>query len=189
MGKTSAGQRERNKRHWAALKADPIRYAEYREKMKERKRKYRAKHASRILPERLIQYHGNRDFHLEKQREYKRKLKMTVLVAYGGERPACACPGCTESNIEFLTIDHIEGNGAEHRRSLVNHRFTKGGKEASSSANIYRWLVKNNFPPGFRVLCFNCNCSSGNRGCCPVHGGMPRKTYVVLDRFIPDYVI
>lgn len=32
---------------------------------------------------------------------------------------------------------------------------------------ITLWLKKNNYPPGFRVLCMNCNFSLGMRGYCP----------------------
>lgn len=78
-------------------------------------------------------------------------LRMQALVAYSGDSPKCQCQGCNESNIEFLTIDHIGGGGRKHRLET----------------NVYRWLRKNNFPPGFRVLCMNCNFSRGRYGYCP----------------------
>jgi hypothetical protein len=28
-------------------------------------------------------------------------------------------------------------------------------------------LIRHDFPPGFRLLCFNCNCVRGQRGYCP----------------------
>jgi hypothetical protein len=54
---------------------------------------------------------------------------------------------------EFLTMDHINGGGNQHRKKI---------KES-----IYRWLYHNNFPSGFRVLCANCNMSYGLFGYCP----------------------
>jgi hypothetical protein len=64
---------------------------------------------------------------------------------------------CGESHYEFLTIDHVNGDGADHRRETNNE-------------DIYRWLERNNFPPGFRVLCMNCNFALGYHGYCPHHG-------------------
>lgn len=84
----------------------------------------------------------------------QRRLKVTVLVAYGGKRPKCAC--CGESMIEFLSIDHINGDGNNHRRSIRR----KG-------TGFYHWLRRNRFPKGFRVLCHNCNQAIGFMGYCP----------------------
>ena len=89
---------------------------------------------------------------LNKNKEKNRVLKKEVLQAYGGFR--CSCPGgCTETHIRFLTIDHIHNDGAKHRREI-------------GSVNIYTWLKNNNYPPGFRVLCMNCNWAR-RTGPCP----------------------
>lgn len=78
------------------------------------------------------------------------ELKVTALMGYGG---ACAC--CGEKRIAFLVLDHVRENGAEHRREANLH-------------SIYRWAIKNNFPPDLRVLCANCNCGSyRNQSQCP----------------------
>lgn len=79
---------------------------------------------------------------------YLRKLRMDVLYYYGGNPPKCAC--CGENEYKFLTIDHINNDGAEHRRNI--------GLTRHSGTAFYRWLRKNNFPKGFQVLCYNCNC-------------------------------
>ena len=81
-----------------------------------------------------------------------RILKDEVYTAYGGYH--CAC--CGETHKEFLTVDHINGDGKEHRKLAGGN--TKG---------IYRWLKKHNFPPGFRILCMNCNFALGHSGYCP----------------------
>lgn len=78
-----------------------------------------------------------------------RKIKLLVLEHYGNK---CKC--CGESHSEFLTIDHIRSNGAAHRRKI--------GKRP-----IYPWLYINNYPRGFRILCFNCNCAKYYSGYCP----------------------
>lgn len=82
----------------------------------------------------------------------RQQFRKTVLEAYGGR---CAC--CGESNFEFLAIDHIDGGGNEHRRSLSR----------SDADTIVRWLKRNNFPAGFQVLCHNCNMAKGFHGYCP----------------------
>jgi hypothetical protein len=91
----------------------------------------------------------------EKSKQLAQNKKILVFEKYGG----CVCVCCGESEISFLTIDHINGNGNRHRREIFN------GK---TSYRIYPWLIKNNFPPGFQVLCFNCNCGKQvNGGTCP----------------------
>jgi hypothetical protein len=105
--------------------------------------------------EKLKQYHTktrnerNALYHKPKRME----LKLEIWSAYGG--PICKC--CGEERVEFLSIDHINGGGNQHRKEITG--FKQG--------NIYRWLKKNNFPEGFQVLCFNCNMSIGFYGYCP----------------------
>lgn len=62
------------------------------------------------------------------------------------------CADCGEDNLRFLTIDHIAGDGAEHRRLLR----LKGGNV------LYKWLERGDFPSGFQVLCYSCNCKKGD---------------------------
>lgn len=88
-------------------------------------------------------------------------LKLEVLKTYGGK---CTC--CSETSIEFLTIDHIDGKGAEHRKSLG---LDCGSDEKTAAGHtFYRWLKKNNFPTdNFQILCFNCNYAKHVYGVCP----------------------
>ena len=92
--------------------------------------------------------------YLPKKREHGRRtdrsLRREVLIHYSSAPPVCLC--CGEKTLEFLSIDHIDGGGSKHKREV--HK-------------IYRWLKKNNFPEGFRVLCHNCNQSRGAYGYCP----------------------
>jgi hypothetical protein len=73
-----------------------------------------------------------------------------VLNHYGGK---CAC--CGEDTYEFLAIDHINGGGNEQRKVV-------GGGDG-----MVRWLIKNNYPEGFQVLCHNCNMAKGFYEECP----------------------
>lgn len=88
----------------------------------------------------------------EKRKEVQKKSnkktrdtkRLQVMKYYSNETLQCAC--CGESIYEFLTINHINNDGAEHRRTV------------GSGTAFHYWLVKNNFPEGYQVLCFNCNC-------------------------------
>lgn len=84
--------------------------------------------------------------------EKRRKLRFEVLKHYSKDVPECAC--CGEKIIEFLTIEHIENNGADHRKTIF-------------PTQLPLWLIKNHFPKGFGVLCLNCNCAKGFFGICP----------------------
>ena len=78
-----------------------------------------------------------------------------VFAAYGGYK--CAC--CGESERLFLSIDHIDNNGAEERKS---------GLYSGSGYSFYRWLRKSGFPTGYQVLCMNCQVGKHkNGGVCP----------------------
>lgn len=101
---------------------------------------------------------------------YNEKVHLEVLTHYGGNPPECAC--CAESHIDFLTIDHINGGGTKQRAQIKRY-----------GSSFFVWLIKNNFPEGYRVLCYNCNCSKkGNRGFCPVHHP---EQYTDEARFLP----
>lgn len=84
-------------------------------------------------------------------------MRRQVLEAYSEGQPKCAC--CAERHVEFLAIDHVNGGGEKHRKTLGS----KGGE------TFYRWLIQQQFPPGFRVLCHNCNFAYGVYGYCPHH--------------------
>jgi hypothetical protein len=81
------------------------------------------------------------------------RSRLRILAHYSQGTMRCAC--CSEPRIEFLTIDHIDGGGHRHR------------KEVGSGNKFYLWIIRNDFPDGFRVLCMNCNLSLGRRGYCP----------------------
>jgi hypothetical protein len=123
----------------------------------------------------------------ERMRLYRAQDRLLALQAYGGKHPKCSCPGCQESNIEFLSIDHIDGGGREQRRTLRQaQKHTKPSKwNKDSDTNpgggvFFRWLRKNNYPTGYRVLCHNCNTGRKN-GPCPVHEIKGIRTPTISD--------
>lgn len=68
--------------------------------------------------------------------------KQKILENYGG----CECCRCGFSDLRALSIDHISSNGADHRKSI--------GKMAT--LKFYDYLIANDFPKGYQVLCMNC---------------------------------
>ena len=94
-----------------------------------------------------------------KLRDYYARIKNEILKAYGGDPPHCRC--CGEATIAFLQIDHINENGAAHRRELFGPNYRRAGWR------FYLWLRKAGFPSGFQVLCANCNTAKTHLGVCP----------------------
>jgi hypothetical protein len=78
-----------------------------------------------------------------RNKENKMTLKEArdiVLSHYGA---ICAC--CGEKEKAFLEIDHINNDGADHRKEI--------GRK-----NICIWIIENGYPKGrFQILCANCN--------------------------------
>lgn len=79
--------------------------------------------------------------------ESNARRKLEVIQAYGGH---CAC--CGTEYLPHLTVDHIDGGGTQERRS--------------STTNLYARLRAEGFPPGYQVLCFNCNFAKWAQGAC-----------------------
>lgn len=88
------------------------------------------------------------------RKAYNKRIKQETITHYGG---ICAC--CGESTIEFLAIDHIDGQGNIARRN--NSKYASGG------VPYYQKLKREGYPQGYRVLCHNCNQSFGAWGYCP----------------------
>jgi hypothetical protein len=101
-------------------------------------------------------YHKNKASVSRRESAKRRALRLEMIAAYGG---VCVC--CGESRWEFLTIDHVNGGGKKHQRS------------AGGSRRILEGLKKAGWPrDGFRLLCYDCNCSRGAHGYCP-HESVP----------------
>ena len=105
----------------------------------------------------------------QKTRIYKIRLK--VLQYYSkqlskSDIPCCRC--CGENfHIDFLAVDHIAGKkemDSEHELVKLGYSSLLGGKE------LVNWIIKNNFPDVFQILCHNCNVAKGyskNKNKCP----------------------
>jgi len=72
------------------------------------------------------------------------------------------CHCCGEKNIGFLTLDHSNNDGADHRRKLKIPRHS--GYHLRSKLKRLGWPKD----IGIRLSCYNCNCGRQyNGGICP----------------------
>lgn len=76
-----------------------------------------------------------------------KKMRLNVLLHYSKDSNKVVCNDCGETIIEFLALDHIDNTGGKHRKLITN----------SAGSNMYKWIIKNNYPLIFQVLCHNCN--------------------------------
>jgi len=164
---TSANKRHARQRLYRAQNAEKIREQQRRYKkvnaarLREHRRAYRARNPSLWKAYDQLWNEQNRERRrlYSQQRlqdpvvrarklELRQKAKLAAFVAYGGA--FCKC--CGETGMEFLSIDHIN-NGR--------------GNPAKREGSLYYWLRKRGFPPGFQVLCHNCNAAKHLFGSCP----------------------
>jgi len=97
-----------------------------------------------------VERQAYRDVHKQEINEYHRQrnwaLKIEALEYYSTKgHPNCLY--CGEDDVDVLCIDHIDNDGARHRKAIG----------CTDGSNFYKWLKKNNYPEGFQVLCYNCN--------------------------------
>lgn len=84
-------------------------------------------------------------------RNRQKEIKATVLTHYGkGKKLQCCWPECKIDDLDILTLDHIENDGAKHRKE-----YSKTGR--GGGTQLYDLLIRNGFPKGFQTLCFNHN--------------------------------
>jgi len=127
--------------------------AEYYKKNKDKIAEYYKKNKDKIAENKAEYYKKNKDKIAEyykknkdKKAEYGKKIKKKVMNFYSSGEMRCR--DCKEDILELLTIEHINGGGVKQRKEMRSH-------------NIYKWLIKENFPPGYAVLCIRCNWLKG----------------------------
>jgi hypothetical protein len=71
----------------------------------------------------------------------------------------CAC--CHIDEFSFLSLDHVDGKGNTERALIFGNRLICGH-------HMYRELRRRGFPPGYQILCMNCQVGRrDNGGICP----------------------
>lgn len=135
-------------------------YDANRESILEQKKQYNLEHKPERAEYNKKYWQKNKDVLLEDNKEwrsnnaahiqaYEKKrgpvrhleLKNKVFNHYGRK-----CVHCGNEDFNHLTLDHINNDGAENRKTL-----------GTCGNNFYRWIVKNDYPEGLQVLCANCN--------------------------------
>lgn len=87
----------------------------------------------------------NISYYQEAVNKSKLKTKLQVFENYSDGK--ITCNRCGYNDIRALSVDHIDGSGNKH--------YNKKGIKMSGQA-LYQWLKNNNFPPGYQILCLNC---------------------------------
>lgn len=141
-------------------------YHRNRAKCLEAGRKWRAKNRAKARRSVRNYYYKNRTAQLTKFKAWRTKnpdifnasrylsrdkLKLEVLMHYS-LNGVIECVKCKISDIDVLCLDHINDDGAAHRRQL---KIAQRGRE--NGGGVYAVLKKHGFPPGLQVLCANCN--------------------------------
>jgi hypothetical protein len=72
----------------------------------------------------------------------RRQRKQKVIDHYSKGTGCCA--RCGYKDLRALSVDHKASDGAARR------------EEQGKGSNFYQWIVNNNYPEGFQILCMNC---------------------------------
>jgi len=122
-------------------------YLDNKEKVRERGHQYGLDHKEQVRTRNRQYYLDHTEVIKAQNKAYSKirlpQTKYEVLAHYSHGEPRCLHCGITD--IDVLTIDHINGNGKTHRKGSL------------TGDNLYRWLRINSFPDGYQTLCFNCN--------------------------------
>jgi len=96
----------------------------------------------------------------ERARNYCRRIKERAFAVLGDR---CEC--CGETEPRFLQIDHVNNDGAAHRRALGMRRH---GREPKAIMGAFYREVARGKTDGLQLLCANCNWGKArNGGTCP----------------------
>ena len=137
------------RRKWREAKKGAMKSPYYREQENKRAKEWRLKQ--------LISNPNFKEQQNKRLKELAQRQRYECIEHYSDGKMNCNC--CSENIYMFLEIDHIENNGNKHRKELGN-------------SNLESWLIRNNFPKGFQILCSNCNHGKYlNGGICPHQPG------------------
>lgn len=121
-------------------------------KSKEYREKYKQEHGIAHTTE---WKQNHREAARQHDKNRNKRIKLAVVSAYGG---ICTC--CGEHRIEFLTIEHINHDGKEHREKI-------GGAGHRGGFKIYLDILKQGCPNNYTIFCMNCNFATRLGKPCP----------------------
>ena len=159
---------------------------EYKAQAKKANKKYNSRPeiiARRQDPERMAKAKMIRDKpeNLANAKNERDTNRLKILKYYSkrlsnSNIPCCNC--CGENfHVDFLAIDHIRGS-----KQMDLEPELKKLKYSSKlrNQNLHRWMILNNFPDGFQILCTNCNFAKGmkkNNNKCPHETARKEETF------------
>lgn len=117
-------------------------------KRKEYQRRYRTKWRAAHSN---YDHKGHYDKYKRSQSRRRDEIRREVFAVYGNR---CVC--CGESEFSFLSLDHVNDDGALWRKV-----FGIG----ITAIDLCRWAKKNGYPRQLQLLCYNCNMSKEYGGC------------------------
>ncbi len=104
--------------------------------------------------------------HIQIYSELPINKKIDLINQFKNIKLKCACcPPDAESQLheKFLTLDHVNNDGKEHRKEL-------------GAVDLFEILLSRGFKASeFQVLCFNCNNSLAKHGYCDHHPEIRRE--------------
>ena len=85
--------------------------------------------------------------------KYRSAIRLEAILALGSR---CAC--CGEKHPSFLSLDHINNDGGEHRSKYTS----------SNNTLIYADARREGWPTDkYQLLCYNCHSAKSYKGQCP----------------------
>lgn len=90
---------------------------------------------------------AHREEYKIRKKDYNAEVKTEVLTHYGPDgKLQCAWPGCDITDLDMLSLDHINNDGARERKYAA-----RGGGGVAT----YHRVRKLNYPIGYQTLCHN----------------------------------
>jgi hypothetical protein len=111
--------------------------------------------------------------------------RLKIFQAYSkrlsnSDIPCCNCCGLN-SHIDFLAIDHIFGRV---EMDSIPELVAIGYSSKLEGSKLRDWIMQNNFPDGFQILCHNCNFAKGflkNNNTCPHETARKEETFAMME--------
>lgn len=103
---------------------------------------YYVTHKKQKLATAAAYYERNREECRKQRRGRESERKVRVLTHYGKDgKLKCCWDGCEVADVDMLTLDHVNNDGASDRKN--------------GWADQCYWAEKHDLPEGFQTLCWN----------------------------------
>ena len=121
-------------------------YLEHKKEASEWHKKYHLEHREELLEAARKWHQAHREERRKSVNRNRKRRRLEALVHYG--KGKLACVKCGFEDVRALTIDHINNDGAEHRKKISGRNLPDG--------RIGMWLRARDYPEGYQTLCMNC---------------------------------